>query len=104
LDNAIKFTPEGGQVRGAVSATPEGVVLEVADTGPGIPPEAIARLSQPFYQVDSSPTRRHGGLGLGLALAHRLARGMGGDLTVRSRVGYGSTFRVVLPLALTARA
>jgi signal transduction histidine kinase len=104
LDNAIKFTPEGGQVRVAVSATPEGVVLEVADTGPGIPPEAIARLSQPFYQVDSSPTRRHGGLGLGLALAHRLARGMGGDLTVRSRVGYGSTFRVVLPLALTARA
>ncbi|MFN3431012.1 MAG: ATP-binding protein [Candidatus Sericytochromatia bacterium] len=99
LDNAIKFTARGGQVRLAVSAGSDGLVCEVADTGPGIPPEAIARLHQPFYQVDSSPTRRHGGLGLGLALSHRLARGMGGDLTVRSRVGHGSTFQLVLPNA-----
>jgi signal transduction histidine kinase len=97
LDNALKFTPQGGRVRVAVRETPDGAVCEVSDTGPGIPPDALGRLAQPFYQLDSTMTRRHGGLGLGLALAYGLARLLKGRLEVRSAVGQGTTFRLVLP-------
>jgi CheY-like chemotaxis protein len=78
-------------------------VFEVTDTGIGLTPEQIARLFQPFEQADSSSTRRHGGTGLGLVISRHLAREMGGDITVRSTPGQGSsfTFTVTLPEAPT---
>jgi signal transduction histidine kinase len=81
LDNAVKFTPTGGFVGVRVLRQPTGIYeLCVADTGPGILPERAQRLFQPFYQVDGSPTRQHGGVGVGLAISRRIARGLGGDV------------------------
>src|SRR5207249_4379456 len=95
LGNAVKFTPAGG-VRlvvglAAEEATPV-LRFEVHDTGIGITAEAQARLFTPFAQADASTTRQFGGTGLGLAIAKRLARLLGGDLTVRSVPGRGSVF------------
>ncbi len=102
LSNAIKFTPPGGGV--SVDAAtrpgrPEEVYLRVADTGIGIPPEKQASVFEPFVQVDMSRTRNAEGTGLGLAISRDLARGMGGDLRVRSEPGRGSTFTLTLPTA-----
>jgi signal transduction histidine kinase len=84
LDNASKFTPENGIV--GVRVIPhEGLYeLLVADSGPGVPPERAERVFEPFFQVDGSPTRAHGGVGVGLAIARRVARGLGGDIRVTS--------------------
>lgn len=82
LDNASKFTPEGGIVGVAVRPQETTYELVVADTGPGITDERIERIFDPFYQVDGSPTRAHGGTGVGLAIARKVARGLGGDVTV----------------------
>jgi len=85
LDNAAKFTPKGGTV-GIRARRLETGQFEVcvADTGPGVPLEKADRLFQPFYQVDGSPTRSHGGTGVGLAIARGIARGHGGDIRVAS--------------------
>jgi signal transduction histidine kinase len=80
LDNAAKFTPEGGIVGVHVRASEKGYELVVADTGPGVPRERAERIFDPFYQIDGSPTRAHGGTGVGLAIARRVARGLGGDV------------------------
>ena len=107
LSNAVKFTPAG-----FVSLTVDGhqisngqwkLTLDVTDSGIGIAPEAIAKLFRPFVQEDSSTTRRFGGSGLGLAISKRLAEQMGGDITVHSLPGKGSTFSAsfVLEPALT---
>ena len=81
LDNAAKFTPAGGHVGVRVRHLPKGEYeLCVADTGGGISAERGGRLFEPFYQVDGSPTRQHGGVGVGLAIARRIARGLGGDV------------------------
>jgi signal transduction histidine kinase len=82
LDNACKFTPQGGTVGVCVRALEAHYELVVADNGPGVPPERADRVFDPFYQIDGSPTRAHGGVGVGLAIARRVARGLGGDLTV----------------------
>jgi two-component system, sensor histidine kinase and response regulator len=102
LSNAVKFTPEGEV---SVEVTCEGhddgeavlVRFEVSDTGIGIAEKDLARLFESFQQADSSTTRRFGGTGLGLTISRQLARMMGGDLTVASEVGRGSTFTFVLP-------
>ncbi|WP_051222750.1 response regulator [Conexibacter woesei] len=102
LSNAVKFTPEGEV---SVEVTCEGqdeggaalVCFEVADTGIGIAERDLARLFESFQQADSSTTRRFGGTGLGLAISRQLTRMMGGDLTVASEVGSGSTFAFCLP-------
>jgi signal transduction histidine kinase/HPt (histidine-containing phosphotransfer) domain-containing protein len=98
LSNAVKFTDRGHVV---LRITSEGArhVFEVSDTGIGLTTEQISRLFQPFEQADNSSTRRHGGTGLGLVISLHLAREMGGDITLRSMPGQGSTFvfSVTLP-------
>jgi len=108
LSNAVKFTPSGGRVtiecvvRGDGSNDPNTVFLRVADTGIGIPAEKMDSVFEPFVQVDASPAGRASGAGLGLAISRDLARGMGGDLRVRSTVNVGTTFTVTLPRAFGA--
>ncbi len=96
VGNAIKFTEEGHvAVRGRLAKSgpdSELVRFEVTDTGVGIPPEAQARLFQPFSQADGSTTRRYGGTGLGLAISRQLVELMGGQIGVRSEPGRGSEF------------
>ncbi len=107
LSNALKFTPPGGRVSvdAAVRVGRPGVVyLRVADTGVGIPADRQPFVFDPFVQVDMSRTRRSEGTGLGLAISRDLARGMGGDLRVRSQEGVGSVFTLSLPRADAADA
>jgi signal transduction histidine kinase len=98
LSNAYKFTHEG-EVRVELEVLEDRVIFSVQDTGIGIPPEAQRFVFDEFRQVDGSITRRYGGSGLGLALARRLARLLGGDIVLVSTPGVGSTFRVEIPLA-----
>lgn len=85
IENAVKFTPEGGAIGIRVSQLPSGhYEMCVADTGPGIVAERHQQVFQAFYQVDGSVTRAHGGTGVGLAIARRTARGLGGDLRLTS--------------------
>jgi len=103
MSNAIKFT-DRGQVRlAALSETDdenetEQLVIRVADSGIGIPQDRMEEIFESFRQVDGGVTRRHGGTGLGLAICRNLARAMGGDVTVVSTLGAGSTFTLTLPL------
>jgi signal transduction histidine kinase len=82
LDNAAKFTPSGGSVGLGIWESEASYELVIADTGPGVAPERINRIFEPFVQGDGSATRAHGGTGVGLAIARRVARGLGGDLHV----------------------
>ncbi|MEO7412521.1 MAG: response regulator [Opitutaceae bacterium] len=111
LGNAVKFTERGevvltlrGESLSAAGAdlAPTRLHFAVRDTGIGIPPEGIGRLFQSFSQVDASTTRRYGGTGLGLAISQRLVQQMGGELTVESEVGRGSTFRFSVVLESVA--
>jgi signal transduction histidine kinase len=86
LDNASKFTPPGGTVGVRVRVLDAHYEVLVADTGPGVPPDRVDRVFDPFYQLDGSPTRAHGGVGVGLAIARRVARGLGGDVTLAGGV------------------
>ena len=104
LSNAVKFTAQGGRVTmscelQANPLTSDWVLVRVSDTGHGITPEALDRVFQPFVQEDGRLTRTEEGTGLGLSISRDLARGMGGDLTVVSAVGVGSTFTLSLPVA-----
>ena len=97
LSNAVKFTASG-EVRLSIRRSASGVAFTVADTGPGLDQATQARLFHGFTQADSSISRRFGGTGLGLAISRELARLMGGDLTVESRLGEGARFTLDLPL------
>jgi PAS domain S-box-containing protein len=102
LQNAIKFTPEGGRVELRLERESQHVRLIVSDTGKGMEPEFLAAAFDRFSQQDMSSTRRHGGLGLGLALAKQLVELHGGRIEAASTgVGHGSTFTVTLPLTNT---
>lgn len=92
LDNAAKFTPEGGRVGVRVRSLGMAYELVVADTGAGVPPARVDRIFEPFYQVDGSATRAHGGVGVGLAVVRRVARGLGGDVHVTSGAGIAGEF------------
>jgi signal transduction histidine kinase/CheY-like chemotaxis protein len=99
LSNAIKFTPEGGAISVHAWKEDERVVLEVRDTGVGIPSDQLGRIFERFYQVDGSARRKYGGVGLGLALVKEITELHGGQVTVESQLGEGSAFAVVLPVA-----
>jgi signal transduction histidine kinase/DNA-binding response OmpR family regulator len=104
LGNALKFTPEGGRISISVSHQDADVILIVADTGIGIPPEQLDKIFQRFYQVDGSTKRRYGGVGLGLALVKEIVESHDGAVSVASEVGQGTTFRISLPAAISPRA
>ena len=122
LSNAVKFTPSGGEVTVNCGSTQEPDVgaqlpggslepspsespderrnwafIRINDSGPGIPSSFMSRLFEPFVQADGALTRVKGGTGLGLAISRRLARRMGGDLTVQTREGDGATFTLWMP-------
>lgn len=98
LHNALKFTVSGG-LRIEVTARPDGRWrFAVHDTGPGIAPQDLPRLFQPFQQLDAAVLRRHGGSGLGLSICRELARALGGEVGVASEPGRGSCFWADLPL------
>jgi signal transduction histidine kinase/CheY-like chemotaxis protein len=105
--NAVKFTEKGTVTISAARESTDGgatIVLRVRDTGIGMTPEQTARLFQDFTQADASTTRRYGGTGLGLAISRRFCRMMGGDITVETAPGRGSSFTIRLPAAVAAVA
>lgn len=97
LDNAVKFTGEGGTVRLSASARVGRVELVVEDNGVGIPPEDLPRVFDRFYRADKARSRESGGAGLGLAIAKSIVESHAGTLSVDSQPGRGSRFRVSLP-------
>lgn len=100
LDNALKYSYTGGNVALTVGQDSQGLILEVSDTGSGIPPESLNRIFDRFYRVDSSRDRKSGGYGLGLAIAQQIARAHQGHIVASSIVGKGSRFRLTLPVSL----
>jgi signal transduction histidine kinase len=100
VGNAIKFTEEG-EIRLTVEQTGEEIHLQVIDTGSGIEQQHLEQVFEPFWQVEGGSTRSAGGTGLGLSVTRRLARLLGGDITVQSEIGKGSAFLVRLPLQAT---
>lgn len=98
LSNAIKFTPAHGQIRLSAVEDAGAVVLELSDTGIGIPAEAINQLGRPFVQVENQFTKSHRGSGLGLAIARSLVELHDGSMTISSVVGEGTTVRIELPV------
>src|SRR5688500_518910 len=101
VTNAVKFT-DRGEVRVEAERSARRLRIHVVDTGIGIAPEHRERLFEEFFQVDNAERNRTKGFGLGLAIARRMARQMGGDVTVESAVGHGSRFTVVLPISASA--
>jgi len=94
IDNAVKY---GGAARASIRAEPDFAVIEIEDDGPGVAPEEIERLFEPFYRHEPSRSRETGGIGLGLAVVRSIARAHGGDVTLRNRPEGGLLARVVLP-------
>ena len=99
LSNAVKFTPAGGEILVETEARRHDVLIHVRDTGVGIPQDRLQSIFEPFVQVDRARNRPVEGVGLGLAISRDLARGMGGELSVQSTLGQGSTFTITLPRA-----
>jgi signal transduction histidine kinase len=100
VDNAVKFTPAGGQVTVAAHRQAgERVEITVRDTGIGIPPADLPRITERFYRVDKARSRELGGTGLGLAIVKHLVLAHGGELGIESEVGRGTTVRFTLPVA-----
>jgi heavy metal sensor kinase len=107
LDNAIRFTPPGGTVSLFVRNVADGSVLEVLDTGVGIPAAALPRVFDRFFRVDEARSREDGGAGLGLSIVRAICVGHGAEISVESRAGHGSRFRIHfpqhhVPVAITA--
>jgi two-component system, cell cycle sensor histidine kinase PleC len=97
LSNAVKFTPEGGKIVVRTHVVGDQIKLVIADTGIGIPPQALKRLGRPFEQVESQLTKTYHGSGLGLAIARSLTQLHGGSMRLRSKLGAGTVVRVSLP-------
>jgi signal transduction histidine kinase len=99
LDNAIKYTPHGGNVQLKIARDGDHAILEVADNGVGIPTEALPHMFKRFFRVDDSRSREQGGAGLGLSIVESICAAQGAEVAVSSRPGGGSCFRVRQPLA-----
>ena len=99
VSNAVRYTPLGGKIHARWWRQSDSCIFAVTDTGPGIAPEHLPRLSERFYRVDRSRSRETGGTGLGLAITKHVAQRHGGELRIESQVGQGSTFMLVLPMS-----
>jgi signal transduction histidine kinase len=95
LDNAVKYTPDGGSVTVRVEEKDDGVALAVSDTGVGIAEDQLPLIFERFYRAD--PSRSEGGTGLGLSIARQIAESHGGQIRAESTPGTGSTFTLLLP-------
>jgi heavy metal sensor kinase len=96
VDNAIKYSPIGGKIEIGVAQTPDGIIIDVTDTGPGIPADLQPRIFDRFYRVDEARSRENGGTGLGLAIAKWAVEVNGGHLTLEPADAPGSRFRITL--------
>ena len=103
VNNAVKYTPDGGSIRIRWSGGEDGALFEVADTGVGIPASHLPRLTERFYRVDVGRSRERGGTGLGLAIVKHVLARYGADLEIQSEVGEGSVFRVRFPASRVMR-
>jgi len=97
LSNAVKFTPESGEIAISCRVTDDDALIDIRDSGPGIPAEKQDAIFEPFVQLGRTLTSAHEGTGLGLAISRDLARAMDGDVTVKSAIHEGSTFTLRLP-------
>jgi two-component system, OmpR family, manganese sensing sensor histidine kinase len=97
LSNAFKYTPAGGKVELRLLIQSHRAVIQVKDNGVGIPPTDLPHIFDRFYRVDTVRSRQTGGFGLGLAIAQQIVQGYGGQITVESILGQGSTFQINLP-------
>ncbi len=98
LDNAIKFSPDGGEIRLKLEQAPDHVLVSVSDQGIGIPENQLERIFERFYQIDGSATRRFEGVGLGLTIAKQIVEAHGGKIWVESQLGERSVFYFTLPI------
>jgi signal transduction histidine kinase len=103
LSNAMKYSPDRSRLVVRCGTSPAGGFVEVSDEGEGIAADKLDSIFEPFVQLPGGAAKRGGGVGLGLAIARQLARGMKGDLSVTSELHVGSTFRLTLPVAPHAR-
>ena len=103
MTNASKYSAPGAIARVKCGEAATDAFVELSDTGGGIPGDQLEAIFEPFVQLPAGANSRSGGVGLGLAIARQLARGMGGDLTVKSQLGFGSTFKLSLPKLEHAR-
>ena len=104
VSNAIRYTPAGGSIQVGLAATEGGAAFTVVDSGAGIAPEHLPRLTERFYRVDKSRSRETGGTGLGLAIVKHILARHGGRLDIESSIGKGSRFTAVLPAARVQHA
>ena len=99
ISNALRYTPSGGSVLATLCRKDDMAELAIADTGPGIPEEALPRIFERFYRADKARSRDSGGVGLGLSIARQLALAHGGSLTAANRAGSGAEFTLQLPIS-----
>jgi two-component system sensor histidine kinase BaeS len=97
IDNALRHTPDGGEIILGADHGPDSIRITVEDSGPGIPADSLERIFERFYRVDSGRARTEGGSGLGLAIARKLAEAHGGSLTAENRAGGGARFILKIP-------
>src|SRR5206468_2354200 len=102
VDNAIKYTPEGGTITICMAADASELLLSVSDSGIGIEPEHLPRIFERFYRVDKSRSREMGGTGLGLSIVKHVLQAHEATIDVASEPGKGSTFEIRLPLLVPA--
>jgi signal transduction histidine kinase len=104
IDNAIKYTPHGGEIEIGVRRDVNAAVLEVSDTGAGVPEHALPHVFERFYRADKARSRASGGAGLGLSIVKAICAAHGAEIRIWSREGQGSRFAVELPLLKVAES